>query len=122
VVRASESLSRINRNGNILKVLHQLGRLHGRLSYAWNKEDRQTGRKVFYGATERFMRTERHYWVTVNYIHNNSVHHVHVARWQDWPWSSANEFLIHTGRGEAEKIWREYPELEYGKGWDAADL
>jgi len=54
----------------------------------------------------------------VNYIHNNPIHHSHVDKWQDWPWSSATDFLNHVGREMAEKIWREYPILDYGKKWD----
>jgi putative transposase len=105
---------------NILKTIHELGRLHGRASFAWNKEEQRTGRKVFFGATERAMRTERHYWASLNYVHNNPVHHGYVQRWQDWPWSSATEFLERTDRSEAERIWREYPVLDYGEKWDAA--
>jgi putative transposase len=54
----------------------------------------------------------------VNYIHNNPVHHGHVDKWQDWPWSSASDFLERVGREMAEKIWRESPILDYGKKWD----
>jgi putative transposase len=54
----------------------------------------------------------------VNYIHNNPVHHGHVDKWQDWPWPSATDFLDRVGREMAEKIWREYPILDYGKKWD----
>jgi len=43
-------------------------------------------------------------------------------RWQDWPFSSAREYLAAVGRAEAERLWREYPVLDYGKGWDDANL
>jgi len=46
------------------------------------------------------------------------VHHGYVAHWQDWPWSSAADFLRQIGRENAEAIWREYPILECGKKWD----
>ena len=54
----------------------------------------------------------------MNYIHHNPVKHGYVDKWQDWPWSSAAEFLARVGRETAEKIWREYPILDYGKKWD----
>ena len=43
-------------------------------------------------------------------------------RWQDWPFSSAQECLATMGRAETERLWREYPVLDYGKGWDDANL
>ncbi|MEI6862115.1 MAG: transposase [Verrucomicrobiota bacterium] len=38
---------------------------------------------------DRFIRNERHYASTVDYIHNNPVKAGLVTRPQDWPWSSA---------------------------------
>jgi len=103
---------------DILGVLGRIGRLHGRTSHAWNTEDRSRGRKVWSGAAETAMKSERHYWATVNYIHHNPVKHGHVTRWQDWPWSSAGQFLETEGRDEARRIWRGFPVGEYGDGWD----
>ena len=46
--------------------------------------------------------------------------HGYTQKWQDWPWSSAAEFLERVGRETAEKIWREFPILglrkEMGRG------
>jgi putative transposase len=108
--------------GNVLEVLDELGRMHGRLSFAWNGEEKQRGRKVWYGAVEREMRGERHFWATMNYIHHNPVRHRYVRRWQDWPYGSAVEFLQRMDRKEVETIWKKYPLLDYGKGWDEPDL
>ncbi|MGZ4989084.1 MAG: hypothetical protein ACXWBP_13640, partial [Limisphaerales bacterium] len=49
-------------------LIYQLGRLHGRTSHAWNTEEHTRGRKVFFRAVERAMRSDRHYWATLNYI------------------------------------------------------
>jgi putative transposase len=107
---------------NILRMLHELGRFHGRTSHAWNGEENKRGRQVFHGSVERFMRSERHYFATLNYVHNNPVHHGYARLWTDWLWSSAAEFIKHVGRTETERLWREYPLHEYGKKWDPADL
>ena len=64
------------------------------------------------------MKSERHFWVTLNYVHHNPIHHGYVERWQDWPWSSASDFLDRIGAQQALDIWREYPILDYGKKWD----
>ena len=99
-------------------VLHELGQFHGRSSFQWNGADAQRGRKCWYNAFERFIRSERHFWASLNYVHNNPVHHHYVEKWQDWPWSSAGEFLAQYGRDEVLRLWREYPLLDYGKKWD----
>ncbi|MGI9212162.1 MAG: transposase [Methylococcaceae bacterium] len=103
-------------------LTQSLGRLHGRCSHRWNGDDGLRGRKIFYRASDRSIRTERHFWVTVNYIHHNPVHHGYVDQWTEWPWSSATEFLKRTGREETVRIWREYPVRNFGRGWDDKDM
>jgi REP-associated tyrosine transposase len=107
---------------DIKRLVYQLGRLHGRTSHAWNAEERTSGRKVFFRAVERAMRSDRHYWATLNYVHHNPVRHAYVERWTDWPWSSAAEYLAQTGASKAERVWREYPLHEYGKNWDDPEM
>lgn len=102
----------------ILEVLAELGRMHGRLSFTWNGEENTRGRQVWCGAVERTMRGDRHFLATMNYVHNNPVRHGYVERWQDWPFGSAVEFLENTPREEVLAMWREYPILDYGEGWD----
>jgi putative transposase len=98
-----------------------LGRFHGRSSHAWNGEDSARGRKVSYNCFERPMKSRRHFLATVNYIHHNPVHHGYVQTWQDWPWSSAKEFLERVGRAQALEIWKQYPIMDYGKKWDVGE-
>lgn len=95
-----------------------LGKMHGRTSFQWNQQENTRGRQVWHAAADRFMRGSGHYWATMNYIHHNPVRHGYVQRWQDWPYSSAHELLAGLGRKEAERIWREHPLEDYGKGWD----
>jgi putative transposase len=106
------------RTEHIEELRHALGQFHGRSSYQWNGEDNQRGRKVWHNCFERRIKSERHFWATLNYIHNNPVHHGYVTSWQDWPWSSAQSFLEKVGREKAIEIWRDYPVLDYGKKWD----
>jgi putative transposase len=103
---------------SILDVLADLGRMHGRLSFDWNRAEQKRGRQVWCGANERYMRNNGHFWATLNYVHHNPVHHGYVAKWQDWPYSSAKEYLAGIGRDEAARLWLQYPVLDYGKGWD----
>jgi putative transposase len=76
---------------DIKGLLRELGQWHGRTSFAWNGEDGTRGRKVFFRAVERAMRSDRHFWATLNYVHHNPVRHGYVERWTEWPWSSAKE-------------------------------
>jgi putative transposase len=102
----------------ITSLCRTLGRFHGGSSFRWNAEDGLRGRKVWYRCFDREIRSERHFWATMNYIHHNPVHHGLVKKWEDWIWSSAAKFVESTGRQRAAKIWKEYPILDYGKGWD----
>jgi putative transposase len=106
------------RTQRIEELRKALARLHGRTARLWNQEDDRVGRKVWYNYFDRDMKSDRHHWATLNYIHNNAVHHGYVEKWQDWPYSSVHAYLEEVGRDEALAIWSEYPVLDYGKGWD----
>jgi putative transposase len=108
--------------GDLPGVLAALGKLHGRTSHAWNGEDNARGRNNFYRCVDGAMRSDAHQWCTLNYIHHNPVHHGYVRRWTDWPFTSAHLWLEHHGRTESERLWRAYPVLDYGKGWDDPEL
>ena len=103
---------------SIRGIVQRIGQHHGRTSFDWNNEENARGRKVWFRCSNRAIRSERHFWATMNYVHNNAVHHGYVERWEDWPFSSADAFLRSVGREEAKRIWQEYPPLDYGKGWD----
>jgi putative transposase len=100
------------------ELRRELGLFHGRSSRTWNLEDVTKGRKVWFNCFERLIRSERHFYTTLNYIHHNPIKHGLVNHWQDWPFSSAREFLGKVGREKAEEIWQQYPILDYGDKWD----
>jgi len=108
--------------GKLPDLLHNIGKLHGRTAFEWNGEENERGRKVWFSCVETRMKSERHFWATLNYVHHNPVHHGYVQQWQDWPFSSGAAFLEKTGHEQAAKLWKEYPVLDYGKDWDAPDL
>ena len=100
-------------------LLAAIGRFHGATSFKWNGEDTTRGRKVWYRCIERSMRSERHFFATLNYIHHNAVKHGYVKTWQEWPYSSAANFIETVGKQTAIEMWRDYPVLNYGDEWDA---
>jgi putative transposase len=93
-------------------------RVHGRTSRAWNQEEGTGGRKVWYHYTDRAMRSERHHYTTLNYVHYNPVKHGLVASPYDWPWSSVHWYLEHNGRAWLRDLWRRHPVHAYGESWD----
>jgi putative transposase len=106
------------RTERIKELREKLGQFNGRSSFKWNGEDDRRGRKVWYNCFERPMKSERHFWATLNYVHHNPVHHGYVKKWTDWPWSSARRYLEEVGLERAKETWLKYPILDYGRKWD----
>ena len=79
------------------ELLETIGRLHGRTSFDWNGEDNERGRKVWFNCAETAMKSDRHFWATLNYVHHNPVRKGFVARAEDWRWSSAANYLTEKG-------------------------
>ena len=103
---------------DIFDLLSRLGKLHGRTSYCWNGDDSMRGRQVWCNSAEHGIKSDRHFWATVNYVHHNPVKHAYADRWLEWPFSSAHDYLKSIGRDKAVRNWREYPIDEMGKDWD----
>ncbi len=97
---------------------HALRFVHGNLARAWNLEDRAPGRQVWYRFTDRAIRSEAHYYTTLNYIHYNPVKHGWTVSPYDWKYSSVGWYLEHEGREWLRDLWVTYPIREYGRGWD----
>ncbi|MBN2002050.1 MAG: transposase [Anaerolineae bacterium] len=93
-------------------------RIHGRTSHDWNQEDQTPGRKVWYRYSDRAIRSDRHYYTTLNYIHYNPLKHETADSPYNWPWSSVHWYLKHHGREWLRDLWQSYPLRDYGKTWD----
>ena len=106
----------------VLQILKQIGLMHGRTSRLWNKDENIIGRKVWYNCVEHAIKSNRHFWATMNYIHNNPVRHGYTRKWEEWPFSSASIYLEKFGKEKAKVIWNEYPLLDYGKEWDPPEM
>jgi len=103
---------------NILLLLKNLGRLHGKTSFLWNGEDNQRGRKVWCNSLETAIKSTSHYYSTINYIHNNPTHHGYVKRWDEWPFGNAKDYLDAIGIDKAAEMFKQYPISGYGEDWD----
>ncbi len=107
---------------DVKKVLKEFGRLHGSTSYRWNGEEKLRGRKIWFNSMETSIKSDAHFWSTMNYIHHNPVRHGYVDKWLDWPFSSAGNYMREFGRDNAEKMWKGYPITNYGKDWDPPEM
>ena len=58
-----------------------------------NQEDGTPGRQGWYSYWDRRLWTEGDFWSRINYIWWNPVKHGHVARVQDWPYSSFHRYV-----------------------------
>lgn len=108
--------------GDVRALLRALGRLHGRTAFQWNTEENCRGRHVWHRAAETAIKSEGHYWASLNYVLHNPVRHGYVGHWQDWPYSNAAQYLAEIGRELAERRWRSYPLYDYGNDWDPPEL
>ncbi len=106
------------RTSKIKELIANIGKLHGRISFLWNKEENIKGRQNWHGIAETVMKSKGHFYASLNYINNNPVKHCYVTKWADWNYSSAEIYLNKVGREKVLKIWNHYPLFDYGKNWD----
>jgi len=99
-------------------VSETLRLLHSRIATEMNGRQKMRGRQVWYRFTDRLIRNDRHCWATVNYIHFNPVKHGYVDQIQDWAWSSVHDYSETQGTEWLERVWKDFPVGDYGKGWD----
>jgi putative transposase len=92
--------------------------VHGIAARQWNQEDKSEGRKVWYRYTDRAMRSERHFYVTLNYVHYNAVKHGWASSPHSWVESSVAWYRDHFGIEWLRDLWTRYPVRDYGRGWD----
>ncbi|MFC1598565.1 transposase [Patescibacteria group bacterium] len=73
-------LFKVSKAGLLPKILNKL---HGSLSYKWNKDDNLHGRKIFQNYWDYCIRNQRDFWTHFNYIHQNPIKHGLVNNLQD---------------------------------------
>ena len=95
-----------------------LRRAHARTAHALNRRDELTGRKIWHFFSDRQIRNDSHYYTTLNYIHYNPTKHNYTKKPLDWDCSSLPCYEKHFGIEWLRDLWKQYPILDYGKGWD----
>jgi len=82
------------------------------------QDARTQGLKVWHRFSDRTVRSERHYYTSLNYIHANAVKRGCVSSAHEWAWGSLRSYVEQIGRERLVKWWVECPVGDYGKGWD----
>lgn len=100
------------------ETIKKIGNLHGRSSFRWNQEDDSHGRTCWHRCSDRRIRSDDHRFAAQNYIHHNPVKHGYVKKWEEWPFSSAMDYIEKMGHDAVLAQWKKYPVLEMGAGWD----
>ena len=93
-------------------------KLHVGTATQWNREEDTPGRQVWFRYVERSIRSDRHFFGSINYLHANPVRHGYVRHAQNWKWSSVHLYQEMMGVEALRQMWRDYPVRDYGKGWD----
>lgn len=99
-------------------ISQPLRRVHARTARELNRREGLTGRQIWYRFNDRQMRSERHYYTTLNYIHYNPTKHGYAQKPLCWACSSVHWYLEAFGIEWLRDLWRTYPVRDYGKGWD----
>jgi putative transposase len=55
------------------------------------------------------MKSEGHFYASLNYVLHNAVYHRFAEKWTDWPYCNTESYLEAMGREKAECIWKSYP-------------
>ena len=101
------------------RISAALQHLHGKTSREWNLAEGLTGeRRVWFKYVDHAIRSDRHWYCALNYVHFNPVKHGLVADPYAWPWSSLSKYLEDYDREWLRQTWQSYPPRDFGAGWD----
>lgn len=59
----------------------EIGQLHGRNSFQRNGKENRRGRQIWCKAVVTVMKSEGHFYATINYTLNNPVQHGYCQKW-----------------------------------------
>lgn len=92
--------------------------VHGRSSYLLNRIDGQKGRRVWYQYWDWCLRSERDFWMHVNYNHYNPKKHGYIDDPFQWPFSSIHQYVKLFSFEGVNEMFTKYPVSEFDPEWD----
>ncbi|HCJ66899.1 MAG TPA: hypothetical protein DHV62_06120 [Elusimicrobia bacterium] len=81
---------------------------HGKSSLLLNKLNRQTNRKIWVNYWDRCIRSEKDFYLRLNYIHHNPVKHG-VSLTMNYPYSSYKIYIERYGQEWIDDCFLQYP-------------
>jgi len=93
-----------------------INKLHGSLSYKWNKDEESSGRKIFQNYWDYCIRNERDFWTHFNYIHQNPIKHGLVRNLGDlkeYKYCSYKQWLDKKGEKWLGECFAKYPVKDF---------
>jgi putative transposase len=103
-------LFKTKQGGDLSKCI---GKIHGGFAHDVNKAESQTGRKIWQNYWNRCIRSERDFWVHMNYIHHNPVKHGHAVKMEDYEFSSYGHWLEKNGADWMASVFQQYPIIDF---------
>jgi putative transposase len=103
-------LCKIKQSRDIPKCI---GKIHGGFSYDLNKAENRTGRKIWQNYWDRCIRSEKDFWVHLNYIHHNPVKHGHAQKMEEYAFSSYGYWLKKNGSDWMASVFQQYPIIDF---------
>ncbi len=90
--------------------------VHGSSSYEINKIDKSQGRKIWYSYWDTCVRSEKDFYIRLNYIHNNPIKHGFVKNLEElefYKFSSYPIYLKEKGKNWINDIFMKFPVVDY---------
>jgi putative transposase len=85
-----------------------MGKIHAGFTFETNRAERQSGRKIWQNYWDRCIRSEKDFWIHMNYIHHNPVKHGHVLKMEDYEFSSYGYWLKKNGPDWMWSLFQQY--------------
>jgi putative transposase len=91
-------------------------KLHGSLSFKWNKEDNQRGRKIFQNYWDYCTKDDNDFWTHFNYINLNPIKHglvKNLTELKDYKFCGYSDWLNKKGIEWMTEILENYPIINF---------
>ncbi|MCX6745003.1 MAG: transposase [Candidatus Parcubacteria bacterium] len=91
-------------------------KLHGSLSFKWNNEDNQRGRKIFQNYWDYCTKDEKDFWTHFNYINLNPIKHglaKDLNQLKDYKFCGYSDSININGEDWMSEILENYPIINF---------
>lgn len=90
-----------------------INNIHSNSSRLLNKFENKMGRQIWYQYWDRGIRSEKDFYIRLNYIHHNPVKHREVSKMEEYNWSSYNYYVEKYGTEWINDCFKNYPVIDF---------